>query len=151
MRVLSNPRVRGYEDAVRVVRKELASRYGFMDLWLFFPDADQARPHAMQELEEGLKARGVSLLCCPAVPEVEVYACVAYRQEIRIPWRDLRVHPRMKETFFDEVLEKHGDPRQPGGGRRDMAERSLASRRAFFQLCPEIAQLRERIAAHLDG
>ena len=144
VRVPGNPRVRGYDDAVRVIRQDLASRYGFMDLWLFFPDADRASAGAMQRLEEDLRVQGVTLLCCPAVPEVEVYACVAHRDEIA-PWQEVRDHPRMKESYFDPLLEKHGDPRQPGRGRKEMIERSLASRRAFLQLCPEIAELRDRV------
>ncbi len=148
VRVLGNPRVRGYDDAVRVVRKDLASRYGFMDLWLFLPDADRASSGAMQVLEEDLHAQGVTLLCCPAVPEVEVYACVAYRGEIA-SWQEVRADPRMREAYFDPLLEKHGDRRKPGRGRRMMIERSLRSRRAFFQLCPEIADLRDRVQASL--
>lgn len=150
VRVLSNPRVRGYDDAVRVVRQDLASRYAFMDLWLFFPDADRASAGAMQGLEEDLRAQGVTLLCCPAVPEVEAYACVAYRDEMA-PWQEVRAHERMKETYFDPLLEKHGDPRQPGRGRKEMIERSLASHRAFLRLCPEIAELRDRVKSCLGS
>ena len=149
VRVLSNPRVRGYDDAVRVLREELASRYAFMDLWLFVPDADRASSSAMSGLEDELRSQGVRQLCCPAVPEVEVYACVAYRNEIAIPWQEVRADLRMKETHFEPLLAKHGDRRQPGGGRRAMIERSIASRRTFFRLCPEIAQLRDRVKACL--
>ena len=63
--VLTNPRVRGYDEAVKVVRRELASRYGFMDLWLFFPDADRASDAAMRDLERSLRAEDIPLLCCP--------------------------------------------------------------------------------------
>lgn len=149
-RMLVNPRVRGYDHAVRAVRNDLAARYGFMDLWLFLPDADRASAGAMQGLENDLRAQGVTLLCCPAVPEVEVYACVAYRDEIT-SWQEVRAHPRMKEAFFDPLLEKHGDRRQPGGGRRMMIQRSLRSRNAFFQLCPEVADLRDRVRASLGS
>ena len=151
VRVLSNPRVRGYDDAVRVVRQDLASRYGFMDLWLFLPDADRASSSAMSGLEDELRAQNVTLLCCPAVPEVEVYACVAYRNKLGVSWQEVRAHPSMKETYFDPLLAKHGDRRQPGGGRRAMIERSLAARRAFFQFCPEIARLRDRVTACLGS
>lgn len=149
VQVLGSPRVRGYDDAVRAVRRDLASRYRFMDLWLFLPDADRASSAAMQGLEDDLRAQGVTLLCCPAVPEVEVYACVAYREEIAVSWQQVRAHPKMKESYFDPLLAQHGDRRQPGGGRRKMIEQSLASRRAFLQLCPEIAQLRDRVKSCL--
>ncbi len=149
--VLPNPRVRGYDDAVRVVRNELASRYGFMDLWLFFPDADRASDAAMRDLEAGLRQQDIALLCCPAQPEVEVYACAAYRDEIRGPWDEARSHPRFKETVFEPLLQAHGDPRRPGHGRGAMTEKSIAHRRRFFRLCPEIAELRDRIVEVLSG
>ena len=48
MKVLDNPRLRGYEQAVRAIRGQLPQRYGFFDLRLFFPDlpAHGRRPTA---------------------------------------------------------------------------------------------------------
>jgi hypothetical protein len=149
--VLTNPRVRGYDEAVRVVRDELSSRYGFMDLWLFFPDADRASDAAMRDLERSLRAEDIALLCCLAEPEVEVYACVAYREEVRGSWHEARSNPRFKETVFEPLLRTHGDPRRPGGGRGAMTERSIKQRNRFFRLCPEVADLRDRIVAILGG
>ncbi len=149
--VLTNPRVRGYDEAVGVIRGELCSRYRFMDLWLFFPDADRASDDAMRDLERSLGKEGVTLLCCPAEPEVEVYACVAYREEIRGSWTAARSHRRFKETIFEPLLKAHGDPRRPGHGRGAMTEESIGRRRRFFRLCPEIAELRNRIVEVLDG
>ena len=148
--VLTNPRLSGYDQAVGVVRNELSARYSHMDLWLFFPDADRAGADAMRHLEESLRLQGVDLLCCPAEPEVEVYACVAYCKEIRDSWSDVRSNPRLKETVFKRLLEEHGDPRRPGGGRGMMTEKSVARRRQFFSLCPEIADLRDRIVAFFE-
>ncbi|MCY3931489.1 MAG: hypothetical protein OXH70_07215 [Acidobacteria bacterium] len=149
--VLTNPRVRGYDQAVSVIRGGLSSRYRFMDLWLFLPDADRASEEAMRSLELELESEGVTLLCCPARPEVEIYACVAYRGELRGSWAEARSNPRLKETVFEPLLQAHGDPRRPGGGRGSMTEKSIAQRRRFFQLCPEIAELRNRIEELLDG
>jgi len=149
--VLTNPRVRGYDEALRVVQGGLSSRYRFMDLWLFFPDADRASAEAMRRLERSLRDDGVTLFCCSAEPEVEVYACVAYREELRGSWAEARANPRFKETVFEPLLRAHGDPRRPGGGRGAMTEKSIARRRRFFRLCPEIAELRNRIEEHLDG
>ena len=151
VKVLENPRVRGYDEASRVVRNELASRYGFMDLWLFLPDADRATGDAMRDLEKSLRSQGVALFCCPAVPEVEIYACVAHRTKIGDSWEAVRANPRLKEAIFFPLLRAHGDPQRPDGGRRMLAESSMAQRSRFFRLCPEIAELRDRIAAHLAG
>ena len=97
VKVLSQPRVRGYDDAVRALRGDLPRLYGHMDLWLFLPDADRATPAAMDDLESALQEQGVTLFCSPAEPEVEVYACVAYRKETGLSWAELRQQDRFKE------------------------------------------------------
>lgn len=147
--VLDKPRVRGYDDAVKTLRGDLTAKYGFMDLWLFFPDADKASPDAMNALEAHLRGRGVTLLCCPAVPEVEIYACAAHRPKTPGAWEEWRSNPRLKETVFEDLLREHGDRTATDGGRHSMMERALSRRRRFFDLFPEIADLRDRIANYL--
>ena len=147
--VLSNPRVRGYDHAVRIIRDELPGRHRFKDLWLFFPDADKATGDAMRALEEHVAKQKITLLCCVAQPEVEIYACVAYRDDIPGSWEEARDHPRMKEEIFKPLLDKHGDPRRSGEGRDLMINRSLENLPLLFRLCPELQTLRDRIAAHL--
>lgn len=148
--LLTSPRLTGYDAAVRAIRNDLASKYRFMDLWLFLPDADRATLPSMQQLEEHLASQDVKLLCCPAKPEVEIYACAGYRDEIELPWNEVRTHPQMKEAIFDPLLRKHGDSRRPGGGRKLMTQRSLANRQRFYSSCPEVAELRDRIGATLN-
>lgn len=148
--VLPNPRVRGYDQAVKAIRNELQEAYGSIDLWLFFPDADIAGSGAMRNLETHIAASGISLLCCAAQPEVEIYACAAFRKDIPITWEEARNHPRMKEEIFEPLLKKHGDPQRPGKGRGLMVRQSLKNLRLLFDLCPELKQLRDRIASHLQ-
>ena len=148
--VLTNPRVRGYEQAVKAIRNELSEAYGFMDLWLFFPDADRATSGAMHNLETQVAASGTTLLCCVAQPELEIYACAAFRKDIPAKWKEVRNHTRMKEEIFDPLLRKHGDPRQPDKGRDRMIRQSLENLPLLFQLCPELQRLRNRIATHLQ-
>ena len=149
--VLSKPRVRGYDHAVRIIRDDLPGRHRFKDLWLFFPDADKATGDAMRALEEHVTKQGIPLLCCAARPEVEIYACAAFRDDIPGSWEEARDHPRMKEEIFKPLLDKHGDPRRPGEGRDLMIDRSLGNLPLLFQLCPELQTLRDRIAAHLGA
>ena len=150
VKLLTKPRLRGYDQAVRIIRNELPETYGFMDLWLFFPDADRATSDAMQRLEEDVGARGITLPCCAAQPELEVYACTAFRDEIRERWEDVRHHPRMKEEIFEPLLATHGDPRRAGGGRDRMTEASLENLPLLFQLCSELRTLRDRIKDYLQ-
>ena len=65
VKVLDKPRVRGYDQAVKAVRHVVAERYGFVDLCLFFPDADRAGARAMQDREAELRGQGVSLSVAP--------------------------------------------------------------------------------------
>ena len=143
------PRIRGYPHAMTVIRDELPVLYGFYDLWLFFPDADRASSDAMRRLESDLANQGVSLFCCPAQPEVEIYACAAFRADLRVSWNDARMNPRMKEEVFRPLLDMRGDPRRTGGGRDLMVVESLRNLPQLYRLCPELLTLRDRIAALL--
>ena len=147
--VLARPRVRGYDQALWVIRNDLQAKYGFMDLWLFFPDADRANRDAIRDLEADLEARGVALLCCAAQPEVEVYACAAFRRDIPETWEEVRQHPRMKEEVFGPLLTRYGDRRRPSGGRDLMVHESLRNLPLLYRLCPELRGLRDRIAMRL--
>ena len=150
VKLLTQPRVRGYDQAVDAIRNKLTARYGFMDLWLFFPDADKASGEAMRRLEADVAREGVMLLCCAAQPEVEIYACAGFRNDMQEAWADVRQHPRMKEEVFDPLLARHGDSRRAGAGRELMIARSLRNLPLLYQLCPELRCLRVRIARHLQ-
>ena len=151
--VLSNPRLRGYGHAVKALRSGRLERYNFKDLWLFFPDADKATEDAMRALEAHVAVKGATLLCCAAQPEVEIYACAAFRNELpgTGTWKEARCHPRMKEKIFVPLLDKYGDRRRAGAGRDLMISASLDNLPLLFRLCPELLSLRARIAAHLEA
>ena len=149
--VLSSPRVRGYDHTVRIIRDALSKRYGFKDLWLFFPDADKATEDAMRNLEFHAASQGITLLCCAAQPEVEIYACAAFRNDIPEKWEDVRRHTRMKEAIFRPLLPRLGRFQKVGAARGRMIDRSLENLPLLFQLCPELQTLRDRIAAHLQA
>ena len=148
--LLAQPRVRGYGQAVKTIRTELYPSYSFMDLWLFFPDADRAGADAMRDVETHVAANGLTLLCCAARPELEIYACAAFRGDIPESWEEIRCHPRLKEEVFGPLLNRHGGPRQPGAGRGLMINESLKNLPLLFDLCPELRCLRDRIAEHLQ-
>lgn len=150
VKLLTKPRVRGYVQAVDTIRNELPEAYGYMDLWLFFPDADRAVTKVMKSLETQVFANRITLFCCAPQPELEIYACAAYRKHMRIAWNQARAHPRMKEKVFEPLLQKHGDPQRPGKGRDLMIHESLKNLKRLFQLCPELQHLRNRIATHLQ-
>jgi hypothetical protein len=143
--ILSNPRIQGYDQAVRAIREDLAARYWFWDLWLFFPDADRASWQAMRDLERTLEGQRVRLRCCPAQPEVEIYACAGFVRELREPWDQARADPRLKEQVFLPLLQARGDPDRPGQGRDLLIAEALQSLPGLYRLCPELRELRDRI------
>ena len=146
--ILSNPRLRGYDHALKAIREDLPERYGFWDLWIFFPDADRAKPDAMRALETDLQAKGISLVCCPAQPETEIYCCAAYPKALGVPWEAARRHPRLKEEIFRPLLNRYGDRNHVGEGRGLLIDMALKNLPHFYRLCPEIKALRDRINSH---
>lgn len=150
VQVLTSPRLNGYDHALQAVKNDLPDAYRWYDLWVFVPDADRATPAAMTALEADLKAKGIHLFCCPAEPEVEIYACAHLRAECGLPWAEVRRHRRMKEVVFEPLLALHGDSRGAGGGRVEMIEGALRNLPNLLRLCPELQALRDRIAAHLS-
>lgn len=149
--VLTDPHLGGYDHAMRAIKGQLIDKYCYWDLWIFMPDADRATPAAMQALEADLSARDVRLLCCPAEPEAEIYACAAYRGDISLEWKQARQHPQFKEIVFEPLLATYGDVRRAGGGRDLMVAESLKNLPLLLQLCPELEVLRNRIAALIQN
>jgi hypothetical protein len=150
VQVLDNPRVQGYDAAKQALRDTLVKSYDWMNLWLFMPDADRASPESMQALETELRGKGITLICCPAQPEVEIYAAAPYSDEIRGGWAAARRHPRFKEVVFKPLLAAHGDVRRPAGGRDLMIDAAIKNLPRLYQLCPELKEMRDRIVALFD-
>ena len=153
VQVLGNPRVQGYAHARQAILNRLPSSYRWYDLWLFFPDADRVNDDAMRRLEAELGTQTIALLCCAAQPEVEIYACAAFRRDLREmerTWADSRTNPRFKEEIFEPLLTKHGNPDLPDEGRERMTTQSVRNLPLLYRLCPELKDLRDRIVALLE-
>ncbi len=147
--LLTNPKLGGYAQAAQAIRNELPDRYGHFDLWLFLPDADRAK--GSSELEHDLAAKGIRLLCCAAVPEVEAWLLAGHRERLRVGWSDVRKHSRLKEEVFEPFLSRHGDPRSAGGGREALMRQTLSNYRGLLEVCPELADLEERLRKAVKG
>ncbi len=143
--ILTSPRLRGYDHAVRAIQNELPERYGHFDVWLFLPDADRARN--LEALETELRAKEICLLCCAAVPEVEAWLLAGHRDRLKTGWADVQKHPRLKEAVFKPFLGEHGDPRSAGSGREALMRQTLSNYRGLLDLCPELQDLEHRLRA----
>lgn len=143
--ILTNPRVQGYESAVAAIGGEFVERYRHFDLWLFMPDADKASSPELDHLEKGAGERGVCLRCCAARPEVEAWLLAGHHQNLKIGWREVAAHPRLKEEIFGPFLRDHGDPRSAGGGREALMRITLSNYRSLLDRCPELKRLDGRL------
>lgn len=148
VKILTNPRLNGYPHAVSVIRGDLIDRYRHFDLWLFLPDGDRASN--LGTLERELLERGVHLFCCAAEPEVEAWLLAGHRDSLTISWPQVRQHPRLKEEVFEPFLNHLGDSRSTGGGRRQLTCETLANYQGLLQVCPELAELEDRLRAFLS-
>jgi hypothetical protein len=99
----------------------------------------------LQELEKQMLVQGVSLLCCAARPEVEVWLLAGHRNKLNCGWKEVTAHPRLKEELFDPFLAQHGDTRCAGGGRDLLMEETLRNYRSLLDLCPELKELEARL------
>lgn len=145
--ILTNPKMNGYAHAVSAIRSGLIDRYGHFPLWLFLPDGDRAGN--LELLETELLERGVHLFCCAAQPEVEAWLLAGYREELPIPWGQVRQHPRLKEDVFEPFLKQFGDSRSVGEGRERLTRQTLTNYRGLLSVCDELAKLEDRLRAFL--
>jgi hypothetical protein len=146
--VLDDPRVMGFEHAKKLLRAQLLEQYRFMDLVLFLPDADgkgEIRTSELRALEDEANRQRVRLLCCAAQQEVEVWLMAGHRHLLGRPWQEIRSDSSVKENVFERFLATHGNLRASGGGRERLMLETLKGYDALLQLCPELAELEQRI------
>lgn len=147
VRMLTNPKLNGYAHAVSAIRGDLVERYRHFPLWLFLPDGDRAK--GLGPLESELAEKSVHLFCCAAQPEVEAWLLAGHRDDLPISWADVRQHPRLKEDVFEPFLRQFGDPRSVGEGRAQLTRETLSNYRGLLSVCPELAELEDRLRVFL--
>ncbi|MCI0694478.1 hypothetical protein L0337_21020 [candidate division KSB1 bacterium] len=144
--VLPNPKATGYEHVKSLLVEQIIDRYCHFDLLLFLPDADgKNRSGEFERLEAQAKQKGVKLLCCAAVQEVEVWLLAGHLDKLSTSWQNIRSDVSVKKNIFTPFLAKHGDPRRTGGGRDLLMSATLQNYSGLLQRCPELAVLQERI------
>lgn len=145
--VLPNPRLTGYDHALRAIRGELIERYRHFDLWLFLPDGDRADD--LRWLENELAEQQVHLFCCPAQPEVEAWLLAGHRDKLPLSWAEVRQHTHLKEAVFKPFLKEFGNSQSSGGGRGRLVRETLSRYRRLLLLCTELADLENRLRTFL--
>ncbi|HEY0478285.1 MAG TPA: hypothetical protein VGD37_12260 [Kofleriaceae bacterium] len=147
--VLWNPRLRGVDQALDPSRvRHVVGTYSMFDLFLLTVDrdADEHRAKRARTLETEHPGR---LFACLAIEEVEVWMLALHRDRLSSPWTEIRGERDAKERFAHPFLAAHAPKLDAGQGRK-RAMRDLGARwKGLLEVCPEIAELKARIAAEL--
>lgn len=152
VRVLTDPLLGGVDKALD--EAELASifeRYkGVVNLFLLIVDRDgevgrRTRLEALEARFPGVDGKG-RLLTEQAHQELEVWALAARKLE-DVVWADVRAERDPKEVYFEPVAAARGLLDEPGAGRTTMGAEAGKAIVRVAKLCPEVATLRERLAA----
>lgn len=153
--VLENPRLQGVAEALS--KKTLADivqspRYRMIDLVLVLVDRDgdaAARPRVAAEREQEHPDR---LFVSLAIEEVEVWMLALHRDALKAPWRQVRAEHHPKETFAEPFLLEHAPRGNPGRGRAwAMHALDRKAWRVLLDLCPELDELKQKIASVLTS
>ena len=148
--VLSSPRLRGVAQALdSTILADIVETFRMFDLFLVLVDrdGDMGRAGVARQREAEHEGR---LLVCLAIEEVEVWMLAAHRETIGFPWSEVRAEIHPKERFARPFLAENAPKLDPGAG-RVWAMRDLGARwRGIVQCCPEIQDLKTKIASWLD-
>jgi hypothetical protein len=148
IRVLENPRAAGYEHVKELISSQILDRYSHFDLLLFLPDRDGKDKSAeFKNLEEKAAGKGIKLLCCAAVEEVETWLLSGHLDKINKSWPEIRSDVSVKENIFDNFLFQYGDSSRAGSGRDLMMQETLHNYNGLINRCPELLDLQQRIRA----
>jgi hypothetical protein len=145
--VIPEPKVQGYDQAKALLAaQETLDLYRRWDLWLFLPDADgKERGDEFGTLEKAAAEKGVTLLCCAAVQEVEVWLLAGHVKRLKTSWADVRQAVSVKENVFAGFLEQFGDACRASQGRDLLMKETLGKYDGLLKRCPELKELEQRI------
>lgn len=153
--VLENPHLRGVDQALDGdVVTGIVREWSMFQLFLLLVDRDCNDVRRNGRNNEALAAQREAdhegkLFACLAVQEVEVWMLALHREIIDASWPEVRAECHPKERFADPLLKKQGWSLEVGKGRRRAMRDLGAGWRGLLQVCPEIDNLKGRIAAWL--
>jgi len=145
--VLREPRLRGVAQALDTkIVAQIVEDNPMEDLFLIMVDRDGDREGNEQKAAEREKEHVKKLLACLAIEEVEVWMLALHRDSLGVPFKEVRAHHDPKEAYAAPFLKAQGWTEDRVGRGRKRAMRELgANWRGLLQVCPELADLRDRI------
>jgi hypothetical protein len=154
--VISNPRIRGF-DNLKAQACSILETYGpISDLVIFLMDADgldglDGRPDRKQQFHDRISAcpNNDKALVIVARQELEVWALWGSRSRIDASWAQVIQERDPKERFFFPLLTS-ADRKVPGYGRQRFITISLSQGwNSICSGCPELRQLEDEIRVKL--
>jgi hypothetical protein len=143
IKILTNPKVSGFEDARQKI-PNIAQRYSHFDLLLFMVDNDgQNRTPSLDHIESTVPR----LIGCAAVEEIEAWLLAGHIEKLGRSWSIVRSDTSVKENIFGPFLDKFGNMRRAGGGRDLLMQETLSNYSGLLERCPELATLRDKISS----
>jgi hypothetical protein len=154
VQVLFNPRLRSVDQALEPKQLDnILTSYPQEDLFLLIVDRDcnQDRMNRIKAREAEAETSGKWLFGCLAIEEVEMWALAIYPNQLPTPWQEMRKDCHPKEAYFNPLVEQLGLQNDVGRGRKQMIKSLTGRYSRLLQLCPEIAELRDRICKKLEN
>ncbi|MGH7598874.1 MAG: hypothetical protein ACREOI_21170 [bacterium] len=152
VQVLANPRLSSVVQALDpATLNVIIDGYPQEDLFLLLidRDCDQNRIISVNSRESEVMSRGKALIGCLAIEEVEMWALAIYQGELPARWQEMRQECDPKEAYFHPLIEQLGLQNNVGRGRKHIMKSLSGQYSRLLQLCPEIAELRDRIRQKL--
>jgi hypothetical protein len=84
-----------------------------------------------------------------AIEEVEMWALAIYQNQLPAPWQEMRKECHPKEAYFHPLVTRLALQNDVGRGRKHIMKSLSGQYSRLLQLCPEIAELRDRIRQKL--
>ena len=150
VRVLPEPRMRGATDALsQEIIRDLVETRRTVDLFLLIVDRDCNRKNHEEKAAAREAEHPGRLIACLAVQEIEVWLLALHRAQLDAAWPVVRAECDPKEKYAWPLLERMGWSKLPQRG-HSRAMRELPGQwKSLLSLCPEIGDLKQRIAEHL--
>jgi hypothetical protein len=147
--VLQNPRLQSVTQALdpKTLAGIIASNPQ-RDLFLLLLDRDceEFRIEKIKAREQEALSMNRLLIGSLALEEVEMWALAVYEGPLPDSWQEMRRECHPKEAFFEPLVAELELHNTVGRGRKRLMSAFTAKEHArLLKLCPEVAELQERI------
>jgi len=150
--VLRDPHLSGIDQALEAaVVRGIIDDHKMIDLFILAVDRDCDRFANSAKASARESEHPGKLVAVLAQQEVEVWALALHRSKLRSPWREVTSCCDPKEEHWDPFVAERGWIGTVGKGRKRAMRDIGAGWGGLVQVCPEIADLRDRVRPWVGG